>query len=330
MTAAPDGAGNQNRPSAKVSLSSIVEAWKKVTPSKPRSVAETITTMAALRVFLGHDDAARVTPGDILRWRNVIKEGGVTNTTWNNKLAMVARVLGRAADDGVLPSNPAGQSLRLDKNPSALCLPFSDDDARRILLACRKESRPSWRWAHWIMAFTGMRVAEVLQLSGAGVRQQDGIWIFDVNESDPERSVKTATRRNVSVHAALQAEGFIAYAQSIVPDSPLFPDKGLDAHGKRGGRGWQATGRWVREKVGIKDPRKSPNHVWRHRIEDEMRAAGVPEAMRDAIMGHARHTTGARYGIRGEALEQLREELAKVLADFINASRPDIEQQQQP
>jgi predicted hydrolase (HD superfamily) len=47
-------------------------------------------------------------------------------------------------------------------------------------------------------------------------------------------------------------------------------------------------------------------------MEDQLRAAEVPEDVRDAIIGHARRTTGRHYGITGEALSRLYRELAKV------------------
>ena len=35
----------------------------------------------------------------------------------------------------------------------------------------------------------------------------------------------------------------MAYALSLPEGSPLFPDKELDSHGNRGGRGWNVTGK---------------------------------------------------------------------------------------
>ena len=43
-----------------------------------------------------------------------------------------------------------------------------------------------------------------------------------------------------------------------------------------------------------------------------MRAAEVPEDIQDAIVGHARKTTGAVYGVRSEALRRLGKYLEKV------------------
>ena len=92
----------------------------------------------------------------------------------------------------------------------------------------------------------------------------------------------------------------------------MFHDKGLDRFGNRGGRAWNVIGKWVRQRAGITDPEKAPDHSWRHRVEDELRAAEVPEDVRDAITGHARKTVGRQYGVRGEALARLHRALSLI------------------
>jgi hypothetical protein len=47
-------------------------------------------------------------------------------------------------------------------------------------------------------------------------------------------------------------------------------------------------------------------------VEDELRAAGVEESIRDAITGHARKTTGRQYGVRGESLARLAEAVGRI------------------
>jgi integrase len=116
----------------------------------------------------------------------------------------------------------------------------------------------------------------------------------------------------VPLHPVLLREGLLTYIESIEGNDPLFPDKRIDKHGNRGGRGWNAVGRWLRRNVGITDRRKAPNHSWRHRVEDELRGAEVPEDGRDAILGHARKTTGRLYGVRGEPLRRLAEYVARL------------------
>lgn len=309
------GAPTMPAPSAPgVSFQSMFDAWKAVATVKGRTAEETRFILGMLKAFVGHDDASRVTRDDMLRWREATKAGGKTNNTWNNRLSMIRQVFAHAVSSGLLTHDPTDNSLRLKKNRVALRLPYSDEDARRILLAARAETSASLRWAHWIMAFTGMRVGEVLQLHGADIQEdpRSGVWFFDVNESSEDKSVKNAVPRHVPIHPALIREGFLDYARAIQGASPLFPDKGLDPFGKRGGRAWNLVGEWVRKTVGITDPQKAPNHSWRHRMEDELRTADVVESDRDAILGHARKTVGRMYGVRGEALTRLHQHVAKV------------------
>jgi integrase len=292
------------QPTPAVSLRGIFEAWARVAVLKPRTVRETGYALNALVAFVGHDDAAKLTRVDLVRWRDALKADGVTNNTWNNRLSMLRQVFAFGASEGTIKANPA-DGLCLRKNRQQSPLPYTEDDATRILLAARKETRPSLRWSRWIMGFSGMRAGEVLQLLGGDVRQEGDIWLIDINETTEGKSMKTGQRRFVPIHPALVREGFVAYAGTIATDTPLFPDIPTDAHGNRGGRAWEVIGRWVRDTVGITDPSKAPDHSWRHRIEDELRDAEVPEDARDAILGHARKTTGRQYGVRGEALTRL-------------------------
>ncbi len=292
-----------------VSIRDLFARWKTVAVVKPRTVEETEYAMEALITFLGHDDASLLTRADLARWRDAQKAAGLTNNTWNNRLSMLAQPLRFAVTEGKLTADPT-LDLRLAKSRVKSPPPYSDADAVLLLAAARNETRPSYRWAHWVMAFTGMRAGEVLQLTGGDVRNDDGIWYIHVHEDDADKSVKTGVRRNVPIHHALIAEGFVRYAQTIARDAPVFPDKLPDKHGNRGGRAWNVVGKWAREFV--TDPRYAPDHSWRHRFIDRMRRAGVPKPLREAIVGHAGTSTEAGYGEEGEALRVLSVALNKV------------------
>ena len=298
-----------------ITFDALYAAWKLVAQVNPRTVDEAKGTLQKLKTFLGHDDAPRLTKADLVRWRDQMKGEGLSNITWNNRLSHVSSPLARAISDGKLPGPNPCIGLRLDKGESARKLPYDDADARTILEAARVETSPALRWAHWIMAFTGMRIGEALQLTRQDIQQDpaSGVWYFRIApDAEAGKRVKNKQPRHVPIHPALVAEGFLAFALSIEGDAPLFADKKEDKYGARGGRGWNLTGLWVREKVGITEEAKSPNHAWRHRLEDELRAAGVEESYRDAIVGHARATTGRVYGVRGEALKTLARLLSRV------------------
>ncbi len=120
-------------------------------------------------------------------------------------------------------------------------------------------------------------------MTGEDVREEHGVWLIDIG---PGRRRKTGSSvRRVPLHPALIAEGFIAYAATKGPSVRLFP---VNAD--------QNVARWVREKVGITDQTKDPSHAWRHWFEDEGRAAGIPEEIRDALAGHANTSIGRQYG----------------------------------
>ncbi len=303
--------------SAEVTFDAIWEAWSKVTATAPRTVHETRGILRQLEVFLGHSNAALVTKADLIRWRTTLKGEGKTNSTWNNRLSLIGQVYKTAVAEDVVPSNPT-IGLRLDKGKPKHWLPYSDEDTVAILKAARRETSPALRWAHWVMALSGMRVGEVLQLTGDDIAKdpKSGVWYMAVKDAPDEgKATKNSKPRHVPLHPSLIQEGFLAYAQGIKEthgNAPLFPDKKPDRYGRLGGRAWNLVGAWVRKKVGITDRKKAPNHSWRHRMEDELRAAEVYEADRDAIIGHARKTVGAQYGVRGEALRRLQRELSKV------------------
>ena len=167
----------QLRDAPKVPFQDIFDAWKAGATVKPRVAGDTRGIIDLFARFLGHDDAALVTTEDFRRWRQTSLSVGLNNNTWNNRLSMVRQVFDFAVIDRMLPSNPACQSLRLKPKKNESPLPYSDEQAAQILSASREQDRPSRRWAHWIMAFTGMRVAEVLQLSVSDLREDGGILV---------------------------------------------------------------------------------------------------------------------------------------------------------
>ena len=299
-------------PALSVPLRDLLTSYERYAAIKPRTLAEVRYAIEGLIGFLGHGDAARIQRVDLARWRDGMTVQGRSANTFNNRLSLVGQVLAWGVKEELLQSNVASLSLRLAKATTKARAPYTDTQAARILEAARLEVRPSLRWAHWIMAFSGARAGEVLQLTKDDISSDAGVWYFDVHEEGEGRTVKNGQRRHVPFHPALIAEGFLDYVQTVGAGEPLFPDKTPDRHGNRGGRSWNLLGAWVRTTVGIQDPDLAPSHSWRHRVEDELRAAGVEEYLRDALLGHARKTMGRVYGVRGESLVSLAERLARI------------------
>lgn len=118
----------------------------------------------------------------------------------------------------------------------------------------------------WLLAFTGARLEEVCQSLVPDIREDRGVWYLDINADHETKSLKNAgSARMVPLHPALIEVGFLDYIRTLPADGPLFPDLSPDRFGRRGGNGTKIIGRWVRAS-GITDPRKAPNHAWRHRF----------------------------------------------------------------
>ncbi|MGI4940932.1 MAG: hypothetical protein ACRYHQ_10300, partial [Janthinobacterium lividum] len=219
-----------------VPLRDLLASYERYAAIKPRTLAEVRYAIEGLIGFLGHGDAGRIQRADLARCRDDMTAQGRSANTFNNRLSLVGQVLAWGVKEELLQSNVASLSLRLSKATTKARAPYTDAQAARILEAARLEVRPSLRWAHWIMAFSGARAGEVLQLMREDVSSDAGVWYFDVHEEGEGRSVKNGERRHVPIYPALIAEGFLDYVRTVDAGEPLFPDKTPDRHGNRGGR----------------------------------------------------------------------------------------------
>jgi hypothetical protein len=168
-----------------VSLMGIFDAWRNEAEKLGRS-ASTIkgygVVVRAFVKFLGHDDAARVTPDDVLRYKDHRLAGGASaKTIKDSDLAALKAVFAFAVRNRRLSNNPASEismprSRRVQERPKD----FRDDEATAILAHAlthkrsRKEhpkTAAAKRWVPWLCAYTGARVGEIVQLRKQDVRQ---------------------------------------------------------------------------------------------------------------------------------------------------------------
>jgi integrase len=248
-----------------------------------------------LVIFVGHDDAARLTADDLVAWKaQMIAAGLRGKTIRDGKIAPVRAILRWAVDNRRLKANPAERiTVDVKAAPGTKKRSFSDEEAIVLLGAARLESDPVRRWVPWICAYSGARLSEVCQLRREDIVSIDGIWCMRMV---PEAgSLKTANaERTIPLHPVLIDEGFLAFAESV-RSGPLFSRLRPDKFGRRGGTGTKQLGRWVRS-LGIDDERVQPNHSWRHRMKTLGRRHGLAPDIVDALVGHARRSVADRYG----------------------------------
>jgi len=280
----------------------LFERWRRET----EPAASTITTWRGhLRQFaehLGHDDPTRVTREDVVSWKDSLVERGLKGIRTGH-LATIKRLLGYAAENGLIPTNPAqGVTVARRRGRGAGKLPYEDDEVACLLSLAEKENSPARRWLPWLMALSGARVGELAQLWGNRVTAVDGIPVMKITPAEDGGSLKNeGSERDVPLHPALIERGFVEFARRS-GDGPLFYGRTTRAsrgqkrvgarHASKGVANHLAA--WIREQ-GFKDKRKAPNHAFRHWFKSACVKAEIQERVADAIQGHAGRTVADVY-----------------------------------
>jgi integrase len=299
-------------PVPKQSLKALVEDWwleAKATGRKLSTYESYRNTMAALIVYLGHDDAGRLTPGDVIGFKD--HRLASTNprtgkplsakTVKDSDLAGLKTVFGWAVANRRMASNPAaGITIKLGKPQKLRSKSLSDKEAQAILGAALAYLNPAEsaktvaakRWVPWLCAYTGARVGELAQLRKQDLRQEGGHWVLHIT---PEAgTVKTNEARDVVLHSHLVELGFPAFVASA-PAGHLFLKIGKEGEVRGPLRGLKnRLAEFGREHV--KDPNVAPNHGWRHRFKTVGLEAGIDHRVLDAIQGQSPRSVAESYG----------------------------------
>ena len=156
-------------------------------------------------------------------------------------------------------------------------------------------------WHYWlpVMALsTGARMEELCTLRGTDIKQEDGVWVFDITDDEDEKKLKTASsKRRVPIHNYLITLGIQNFAKAQ-GDNLLFPDL-LEYSTDNLGHGpskW--FGRLKKDK--LKLPEEVSFHSFRHSMRDMLTDVGAGLEMNAATLGHEHKST--TFGTYGSAI----------------------------
>ncbi|MCJ2050254.1 DUF6538 domain-containing protein [Methylobacterium sp. J-070] len=308
----PDGNAERFPPSTSAAgplkFAPVWADYQRQSKLRPATVKRWSPILRKFIAFVGVDDLRRITPADVIRWRDkMLSEGSGLDpiTVRDVYLAAPKALLGFASDHSKIGVNPAANvTVKVKSKGTARDKDFRDEEAEKILSAAlapqndlsSPELKDARRWIPWLCAYTGARVNEMTQLRQEDVMLIDRIWVVHIT---PEAGgTKTGFARAVPIHDHLIEQGFLAFAQGKAK-GPLFYDSRRGRGGSAGNphhvRMGQKIGEWVRA-IGVKDPNVQPNHGWRHRFKTVGRTVGMDSQKLDFIQGHAADTEGRKYG----------------------------------
>lgn len=166
-------------------------------------------------------------------------------------------------------------------------------------------------WIPLVALYSGLRAGEIVQLLKADIREEDGVWFFDITKSEDDgKKLKTQSSiRKVPIHAALIGLGFLDHVKKAKGSGRIFPDIALGNDGYPSHNWSKWWGRYT-ALIKVATP-KTAFHSFRHNFKDALQNAKAPEYIARALMGHADESVHSSYG-SGPSLKLLKEEIDKI------------------
>lgn len=259
-----------------------------------KTIGEYKSVLTRFAAFVGHDDATRITPHDVVAWKDKrLVDGRSPKTVKDVDLSAMKSVFGWGVRNHKLPSNPAqGVTLKIGKKVRERGKGFTDDEARAILKAAlghsgaaqeHAKTAAAKRWLPWLCAYSGARIGEMAQLRRDDVRREGDHYVAMITpEAGP---VKNKEAREVPLHPHLIELGFIEFVMSSAKGYLfLTVTKETEVRGKL-----RALKNRLAEfaRAIVPDERVAPNHGWRHRFITQCRSYRLDPEKRRMITGHA-------------------------------------------
>jgi integrase len=242
--------------------------------------------------------------------------------TVNRNLARVNVLFNYAEIHGLVDRNPAtGLQLKNKKRDDELRDVFTPGDLRKLFhsrLYLKDEHTQSYTfWVPVFGLFTGARIEEICQLHLDDIRQEDGVWVLDINAKDEKHLKNPGSARLIPIHPFLMDDlRIIQYAESLQEkgEKRLFPElrRLRDGYSQR-------VSKWFNDRYkkacGITEEGKV-FHSFRHTFINALKQNRKVDAyLISELVGHSvQSITMSRYGKRYEP-KKLRDAIKTVKFD---------------
>jgi integrase len=276
-------------------------------PLPKKSTNKFMQVAKEFAAYRGSADATNITPQEVDAWMvSMLREGNLSNNTIAQRIGNLGTIIewARKASFGSL--YPMGNPAHMVTPPEAQGVRSEDrtlriPEAKAILLASRRETKPELRWCPWLLAYSGARIGELSQLKRDDFFQLGVNWFYRITTKGKKTVKVEQSIRRVPIHPDVLAEGFVTYLQSLGSDERLFPVRTV-----------QNLHDWVRNDLKLDRPDLAPNHGWRHLFEDLALLAGMNESAKRYITGRTTGHSSEGYGKSDAMLPGLAAEMRKL------------------
>lgn len=267
-------------------LKALVDLWANVKkPGAPKTIKKANLYATRFVAICGNLEARHITREHAVMFRKALDaDPKLSRGTVNLHLEKFRTMFNIAISENMpgIASNPFAliKSQQADEREDKL--PFIPEQVRTILKLA-KDKGDEFYALTLILTYSGARSSEIAQLTKDDVQTVRDIAFLEIH--DRNGSLKNDPR-HVPLHPV--CAGVVRDLVSKATGTPgwLFPQLvDLDNANGRGGKFGRLFGRFLRNEVGIKNPRLSL-HCLRHSFIDACREAEMPEHIASAISGH--------------------------------------------
>ena len=307
-----------------ITLSDLFDRWARETNPAPSTRSTWRGIVDSLTAHVGHGEASRITPENVIGWKDArLASGRSVKTINDSDLACIRALYRWGIANRLVKENPAvGVQVAAKRKAGTAMLPYQDNDVARLLAAAERESLSYRRWLPMLAALTGARIGELAALWGTSVIEREGVVGINIVPSPDGATLKNAgSERFVPLHPEIIRAGFVDFARAK-GHAPLFYAKparrGSEAkHPSKGTTNHLAS--WIRAQ-GFENDRIAPAHGLRHWFKSAASRAGIPDSIADALQGHSDDRAAARY--RHISVVQMAEAVAKLPVPTFPAETP--------
>ncbi|WP_186464894.1 site-specific integrase [Azospirillum brasilense] len=278
----------EHDPNKSVPITVALTTWKK-NEHPTKATASAYEVMVRRFVEANGDlSVSEISRQHVRLFRDKVEEQVRSAGTVKNMLSKLSALLNWAWKEGYRDDIKPVKGVQPTKNANApkKKRPFNADDINRVHGYLAKAYKPEddRYWLFTAALLSGLRAEELCTLRTCDVREEFGVWCFDINRENGKFVKNDASVRLVPVHKQLIDLGFLKHHARTSSTGRLFPTLQPDNDGRYSGYWLNQINHVFHKSLGFGSDKSF--HSTRHAFQDQLRNAEVELTVRDRLFGH--------------------------------------------